>query len=88
MRPSRVVEDTVLSDLLSWNVPAAAFIGLWFFLFHRFADKQGMDGFMSIGKSREKVYIQTDTVVTFSDVVGVDKARQELEEVVGLWAAR
>ena len=38
---------------------------------------------MSIGKSREKAYIQTDTVVTFSDVVGVDKARQELEEVVG-----
>ena len=29
------------------------------------------------------VEVQTDTVVTLSDVVGADKARQDLEEVVG-----
>ncbi|MCZ4315664.1 ATP-dependent zinc metalloprotease FtsH [Comamonadaceae bacterium G21597-S1] len=79
---SRVVENTFLRDLMSWIVPAAVFFGLWFFLFRRFADKQGMGGFMSIGKSRAKVYVQTDTGVSFADVAGVDEAKQELQEVV------
>ena len=37
---------------------------------------------MTIGKSRAKVYIETDTRVTFRDVAGVDEAKYELEEVV------
>ena len=80
---TRVVDNTFLRDLLSWIVPALVFVGLWFFVIRRFAEKQGgMGGLMSIGKSRAKVYIQTDTGVTFADVAGVDEARQELEEVV------
>jgi cell division protease FtsH len=79
---TRVVQSTLLRDMLSWVVPALVFFGLWMFLMRRFADKQGMGGFMSIGKSKAKVYIQTDTGVTFADVAGVDEARQELEEVV------
>ena len=72
---TRVVENTLLRDLLSWIVPALVFFGLWFFLFRRFADKQGMGGFLSIGKSRAKVYVETDTGVTFADVAGVDEAK-------------
>lgn len=81
---SRVIESTFLRDLLSWIVPAAVFFGLWFFVFRRFADKAGggLGGFMAIGKSRAKVYVQTDTGVTFADVAGVDEARAELAEVV------
>ncbi|MDO9198765.1 ATP-dependent zinc metalloprotease FtsH [Rhodoferax sp.] len=79
---TRVVENTLVRDLMSWIVPALVFFGLWFFLFRRFADKQGMGGFLSIGKSRAKIYVQTDTGVTFADVAGVDEARHELEEVV------
>ena len=80
---TRLVDNTFLRDLLSWIVPALVFVGLWFFVIRRFAEKQGgMGGLMSIGKSRAKVYIQTDTGVTFADVAGVDEARQELEEVV------
>jgi cell division protease FtsH len=41
-----------------------------------------MGSFMSIGKSRAKVYMQTDTGVSFADVAGVDEAKAELEEVV------
>ena len=37
---------------------------------------------MAIGKSRAKVYVETDTKVTFKDVAGVDEAKFELEEVV------
>ena len=79
---TRVVQSTLLRDLMSWVIPALVFFGLWIFLMRRFADKQGMGSFMSIGKSKAKVYIQTDTGVTFADVAGVDEARQELEEVV------
>ena len=79
---SRVADNTFLRDILSWVLPALVFFGLWFFVFRRFADKQGLGGFMSIGKSRAKVYVQTDTGVTFADVAGVDEARQELQEVV------
>jgi cell division protease FtsH len=79
---TQVVESTLLRDLMSWILPALIFFGVWFFLFRNFADKQGMGGFLSIGKSRAKIYVQTNTGVTFADVAGVDEARHELEEVV------
>ncbi|MFN3415176.1 MAG: ATP-dependent zinc metalloprotease FtsH [Caldimonas sp.] len=79
---TRVVESTFLRDLLSWVVPALVFFGVWFFLVRRFAEKQGMGGFMSIGKSRAKIYVEKDTGVTFADVAGVDEAKAELQEIV------
>jgi cell division protease FtsH len=41
-----------------------------------------MGGLMTVGKSRAKVYVETNTKVTFKDVAGVDEAKFELEEVV------
>jgi cell division protease FtsH len=41
-----------------------------------------MGGFMTIGKSRAKVYVEKATGVTFDDVAGVDEAKAELQEVV------
>jgi cell division protease FtsH len=43
-----------------------------------FAGKQGLGGLMTVGKSRAKVYVETDTKVTFKDVAGVDDAKFEL----------
>jgi cell division protease FtsH len=37
---------------------------------------------MSVGKSKAKVYVETDTKVTFADVAGVDEAKSELQEIV------
>ena len=37
---------------------------------------------MSVGRSRAKVYVETDTKTTFADVAGVDEAKEELEEIV------
>jgi cell division protease FtsH len=79
---TRVVESTFLRDLLSWVVPALVFFGVWYLLARRFANQAGMGGFMSIGKSRAKVYVEKQTGVTFADVAGVDEAKQELQEVV------
>jgi cell division protease FtsH len=55
---------------------------MWMFVFRRFAEKQGIGGLMAVGKSRAKVYVETDTKVTFKDVAGVEEAKFELEEVV------
>jgi cell division protease FtsH len=80
---TRVIESTWLRDILSWVLPAAVFFGLWFFVVRRFADKAGgLGGFMSIGKSHAKVYVEKDTGVDFSDVAGVDEAKAELQEIV------
>lgn len=79
---SRVMGSSWLRDILSWVLPAVAFFGVWFFLFRRFAEKQGMSGFLSIGKSRAKVLVEKKTGVTFADVAGVDEAKAELVEIV------
>jgi cell division protease FtsH len=78
---ARVLESTWLRDVLSWILPAVSFFGVWFFLFRRFAEKQGMGGFLNIGKSRAKVFVEKNTGVTFADVAG-DEAKAELVAIV------
>jgi cell division protease FtsH len=73
---------TFLRDVLSWVLPVLIFFGLWMFVFRRIAEKQGFGGFMTVGKSKAKVYVETDTKVTFADVAGVDEAKAELQEIV------
>lgn len=72
----------LFQTILSWIVPALMFYLVWVFLGRRFAERQGFGGLMSIGKSRAKVYVETDTKVTFADVAGVEEAKFELQEVV------
>jgi len=80
---TRVQESTFLRDLLSWVLPALVFFGIWFLLARRMQQGGGLGGgFMSIGKSRAKIYVENKTGVTFSDVAGVDEAKAELQEVV------
>ncbi|HWA42486.1 MAG TPA: ATP-dependent zinc metalloprotease FtsH [Hypericibacter adhaerens] len=76
-------DNTWLRDILSWIVPVALFFGLWMFVFRRIVEKQGLGGgFMTVGRSKAKVYVETDTKVTFADVAGVDEAKAELQEIV------
>src|SRR5437870_1391700 len=80
---TRVYESTFLRDLLSWILPALIFFGVWYLLARRMASSQGLGGgFMSIGKSRAKIYVENKTGVTFADVAGVDEAKADLQEVV------
>src|SRR5229473_2627260 len=73
------VENTWLSTLLSWVLPAVVFAGVWVVLMRRFGPQQGL---MAIGKSKARVYVEHKTGVTFEDVAGIDEARGELMEVV------
>ncbi|HJU15170.1 MAG TPA: ATP-dependent zinc metalloprotease FtsH [Stellaceae bacterium] len=76
------IESHLWSDILSWVIPTALFFGIWIFFFRRFAGQQGVGGLMSIGKSKAKVYVETDTRTTFADVAGADEAKAELIEIV------
>lgn len=79
---TREVENTVFRDILSWTIPALIFFGLWIFLSRRMFEKGGLGGVMAVGKSKAKLYVETDIKTTFGDVAGVDEAKDELREVV------
>jgi cell division protease FtsH len=65
--------------LISW-LPMLLFIGLWFLLFRQLQSGGGKA--MSFGKSRARLLNENETRVTFSDVAGIDEAKEELEEIV------
>jgi cell division protease FtsH len=74
-----VIESTFLRDILSWIFPIALFVGIWYFIIRRMS---GQQGFMTVGKSKAKIYMEEDLGITFNDVAGVDEAAEELIETV------
>jgi cell division protease FtsH len=80
------IESNFLPMLLSWILPVVFFFGVWMWLGKKMGAGGGMGGpgggLMSIGKSKAKVYVETDTKTSFADVAGVDEAKAELQEVV------
>ena len=79
---SGVADDGWLAQLMSWVLPTLMFFGIWLYFIRRLGERQGLGGMMAVGKSKAKVYVETDTQVTFDDVAGVDEAKQELQEIV------
>ena len=77
-----------LSSAIGWVAPLALFWGLWIFLGRRLASGMGgglgggMGGLMNIGRSRARVYSESDTKIRFSDMAGADEAKDELMEIV------
>lgn len=88
VRFTGVVENTFFSTLLSWLVPILIFFAVWAFVFRRFAERQGLGGLMSVGRSKAKIYVERDTKTTFADVAGVDEAKGELQEIVEFLKSR
>jgi len=78
------LESNFLPMLLSWILPVLFFFGIWMYLGKRMQGGAGGPGggLMSIGKSKAKVYVETDTKTSFADVAGVDEAKAELTEIV------
>ncbi|MBI4776429.1 MAG: ATP-dependent metallopeptidase FtsH/Yme1/Tma family protein [Deltaproteobacteria bacterium] len=74
------VENTFFRDLLSWILPVLLFVGIWYFMIRRIGAQQ--PGFMTLGKNKAKIYVEEDLNVRFSDVAGVDEAKEELEEII------
>jgi len=77
------VTDTWLKDLLlTWILPLVLLVVIWSFLFRRMGAGGPGETFMSFGKSKAKIYGESDVKVTFNDVAGVEEAKEELIEVV------
>jgi len=76
-----VVISTLWRDVASWVMPILVFVGMWFWLLRKIGQGAG-GGFMHVGKSKAKVYMEKDISTRLKDVAGVDEATEELLEVV------
>ena len=75
--------SSLLSNFIIFFLPTLLFIGFWYYIFRRGLKGMGGGGsFMSIGKSKAKIYVEKDTKITFKDVAGADEALEELKEVI------
>jgi len=76
--------NDLFGNFIIFLLPTLLFIGFWYFILRR--GLKGMSGgggsFMSIGKSKAKIYVEKDTKTTFKDVAGADEALEELKEVI------
>ena len=73
------VESKWLTNIISWIIPLVFFFILWRILFSRIGPETSV---MSFGKSRAKIYAEKEKRITFTDVAGIDEAKEELQEVV------
>lgn len=76
------LESSTTSIILSMISMFMPFIILGIFFFYMTKKMSGGGGFMGIGKSNAKLYIEKSTGVTFKDVAGQDEAKESLQEVV------
>ena len=65
--------------LTSW-FPIILFVGFWIFLMRQM--QSGGNKALSFGKSRARLSTNQQKKVTFSDVAGVEEAKEELQEIV------
>ena len=72
---------TVMVSILANLIPFLLIFGLIYFFFIRQMKNSGR-GAMSFGKSRAKLLTRDTNKITFSQVAGVDEAKEELLEVV------
>ncbi len=68
-----------ITFLVTWG-PFVLFLGLWFFLMRQM--QMGGNKALSFGKSRARLLTEERKKVMFSDVAGVDEAKEEVLEIV------
>ena len=66
---------------ISW-FPFLLLIGVWIYLMRQMQGGAGGRGAMSFGKSKAKLLGEDDIKITFSDVAGVEEAKEEVKELV------
>ena len=72
--------SAILNIIFSWVLPIAFFLFIWRFLLKRMGNFGG--NVLSVGQNRAVIVAEGDIATRFSDVAGVDEAKEELVEVV------
>jgi cell division protease FtsH len=68
-----------ITFLVTWG-PFILFLGLWFFLMRQM--QVGGNKALSFGKSRARMLTEERKKVTFSDVAGIDEAKEDVLEII------
>jgi len=68
-----------LTFLMTWG-PFILFLGLWIFFMRQM--QMGGNKALSFGKSRARLLTEDRKKVTFSDVAGIDEAKEEVQEII------
>ncbi|MBI3603198.1 MAG: ATP-dependent metallopeptidase FtsH/Yme1/Tma family protein [Nitrospirae bacterium] len=68
-----------ITFLVTWG-PFVLFLGLWFFLMRQM--QIGGNKALSFGKSRARLLTEDRKKITFSDVAGIDEAKEEVSEII------
>ncbi|MBL3599181.1 MAG: ATP-dependent zinc metalloprotease FtsH [gamma proteobacterium endosymbiont of Lamellibrachia anaximandri] len=71
----------LMNILIDW-FPLFVLIGLWIFFMRQMQGGGGGRGAMSFGKSKARMLSEDQVKVTFSDVAGVEEAKEEVSEMV------
>ena len=71
----------LMQILINW-FPLFILIGLWIFFMRQMQGGGAGRGAMSFGKSRARMLSEDQVKVTFSDVAGVEEAKEEVSEMV------
>ena len=73
------------NDGMWWSILSSFFLPILLllgFLFMFRSAQSGGNQAMSFGRSRAKLMVDSKVKVSFSDVAGIDEAKQELQEIV------
>jgi len=68
-----------ITFLVTWG-PFVLFLGLWFFLMRQM--QVGGNKALSFGKSRARMLTEERKKIMFSDVAGIDEAKEEVLEII------
>ena len=74
------MEKTFWTQLLYAVIGPILFVGLFWFLMYRGSGSAGGGRLMAFGKSKAK--LSSNNKITFSDVAGVEEAKEELKEII------
>ncbi|VAW88196.1 Cell division protein FtsH [hydrothermal vent metagenome] len=74
-------QGLLLQIFISW-FPMLLLIGVWIFFMRQMQGGMGGRGAMSFGKSKARMLGEGEVNITFSDVAGVEEAKEEVGELV------
>ena len=74
--------QSLIGQLLISSFPILLLIGVWIYFMRQMQGGGGGRGAMSFGKSKARLLGEDQVGVTFSDVAGIDEAKEEVGEIV------